>query len=171
MGKKTNKPDIQFNTSKAIQTERARPMDTQMFPVFQTKLLLENVADACGRVGGLPYAPPQKEEAVPTVPREGWPPEASPGLARVLFVAPKSQLPKGGQDRAGPPLSLASVGPESGVGTSPTESETRRGRTLTQHVTRSIMSDIRVSLQTCRSTSVFDQPLLLCRKSRWRGSF
>lgn len=79
---------------------------------------MENVADACGRVGGLPYASPQKGEAVPTGPREGWPPAASPGLARVLPVArtipPRSQPLRGGQDRAGPPLPLASVGPESG---------------------------------------------------------
>lgn len=111
-----------------------------MFPVFQTKLLLENVADACGRVDGLPYAPPQKGEDVPTMPREGWPPEVSPGLARVLLVVcaipSRSQPPRGGQDRAGPPLPLASVGPESG-----SESETRRGRTLPQHVTRSVMSE------------------------------
>lgn len=84
---------------------------------------MENVADACGRVGGLPHAPLQKGEAVPTGPREGWPLAVSPGLARVLLVAraipPRSQLLRGGQDGAGPPLPLASVGPESGSGASP----------------------------------------------------
>lgn len=107
-------------------------MDAEMFPVFQATLLWRMWLMPAEGWAGFLTPRPRREKLCPPGPGRagrrprplGWPgyflwhvhPTQEP--ARVLPVArtipPRSQPLRGGQDRAGPPLPLASVGPESG---------------------------------------------------------
>lgn len=162
-------------------------MDAEMFPVFQATLLWRMWLMPAEGWAGFLTPRPRREKLCPPGPGRagrwprplGWPgyflwhipshPGASPGTSCGTYHPTQEPAAKRGtrQGWATPSPGICRAGVRV---LPPAESETWRGRTLPQHVTRGVTSESRVSLHTC-APSVFDQPLLLCRKSGCRGSF